>query len=390
MRVLCIKDTYFLSVAAYADTERSGKMDKKAQRFVVRGLAVLIVALLGYAFIRFGLPAVLPFITAFVISAVVRPISRLLERKTKTSEKFWSVVLIIAILGALSVSLWFLFVTLGRELKDAMKAVADLLSDPESPLNRSSRRMMDILSSFDTFTKELSFDIGAVISSALSSVTGAVASFVGAIVSGTPNFVFFVVVTVISLFYFTNDSKRVKGEIYRILPQKAADGLFRALTLGLRALFRFLKAYLSLFGINFAALSLGLFLVGVKYPILAALLCALVDILPVFGVGTVLVPWAVILFVTGETGKGVGMLILFGLLYILRQILEPKLVGGAAGVHPVLALLAVYLGFRLGGVGGMICAPILLNGLSVFWEEKRKKDFSEVDKGEERSYNYKE
>ena len=96
--------------------------------------------------------------------------------------------------------------------------------------------------------------------------------------------------------------------------------------------------------------------------------------------GTVLVPWAVILFLMGKTGKAIGLLVLFFVIYALRQILEPRLVGSAAGVHPSLALFSVYLGFRLFGVGGMIIAPVLLNAVSVFWEEKKKKTLLKVDK----------
>ena len=87
---------------------------------------------------------------------------------------------------------------------------------------------------------------------------------------------------------------------------------------------------------------------------------AFVDALPLFGCGTVLIPWALWCFFTGEMVRGAGLLILLGVIYIVRQFLEPRVIGKMTGVHPFVALAAVYIGLKLGGIGGMIVAPIVL------------------------------
>ena len=172
------------------------------------------------------------------------------------------------------------------------------------------------------------------------------------------------------------------------MPKRVTEKGREWIGIAIRALKRFFKAYLSLLGITFLALAVGYFIVGVDYPLLAALLTSLVDILPVFGVGTVLLPWSAVMLVSGETGKGIGLAVLFLIIYAMRQVIEPRIVGKNAGVHPLLVLLFVFLGLQLFGVVGMIAAPVLLNGAAVFWEEKKKNSPAEVDKEEGSGYNY--
>jgi len=109
-----------------------------------------------------------------------------------------------------------------------------------------------------------------------------------------------------------------------------------------------------------ALLLAGFLLLNVERAVLAALLTSLVDLLPVLGVGTVLVPWSVLAFLSGDVFRGVGLLVLFGIMVVVRQFLEPRIVGGSLGIHPLLTLLAVFAGFRLFGFAGMLGAPILL------------------------------
>ena len=351
-------------------------MDEKMKSFVVRSLAILLFLLFSYYLVRYGLPVVLPFAVAYGVSCLIRPMSSFFEKKTGIGRKVWSVVLIILTVTVISASLWYLSSALVRELKEFMTVVKDSLADEKSPVRRISDKLMGLVREVD-IGEDVTFDLKSMMTAAFSKLTSALADGVGKIVSKAPSFVFFVVVLILSLFYFSADMERIEKAAEVFFSKKAVESFHRWKELGLRALGRFLRAYLSLLGITFAVLTVGFFLIGIDYPVLAALLCALVDILPVLGVGTVLVPWAVILFVMGDSAKGVSMLILFGVMYALRQILEPKIVGEAAGVHPVVALFAVFLGFRLFGVGGMILAPVLLNGARVFWEEKKKKSSTE-------------
>ena len=121
-------------------------------------------------------------------------------------------------------------------------------------------------------------------------------------------------------------------------------------------------------GVTFLILNVGLMLLRVQYPVLDALLITIVDALPVFGTGTILIPWAIVMFLRGETKKGIGLVILYGTAALSRQALEPRLVGRQVGLNPVLTLLALYAGYRLLGVAGMIVFPISAMLLKQIWD----------------------
>ena len=117
--------------------------------------------------------------------------------------------------------------------------------------------------------------------------------------------------------------------------------------------------------ITVLTLLVGFFIVGVEYAGLLALLIGALDVLPVIGVGTVLVPWSIVAFITSDISLGVGLAVIFLTNAIVRQLLEPKIVGKSLGIHPVLTLVLIYAGYSFFGVWGMIALPpigsVLLN-----------------------------
>jgi sporulation integral membrane protein YtvI len=121
----------------------------------------------------------------------------------------------------------------------------------------------------------------------------------------------------------------------------------------------YLKAYLLLFLLTFSELFLGFSILRVEYALLLALLVSLVDLLPVLGVGIVLVPWSIVMLLQRDYRLGAGLLILYGTVLLVRQIMEPRLVGKSLGLHPLITLFASYAGWRLFGVLGMLLGPVL-------------------------------
>ena len=123
--------------------------------------------------------------------------------------------------------------------------------------------------------------------------------------------------------------------------------------------------------LTFVQLLIGFMVLDIRFPFLFALLVAAVDFLPVLGTGTVLIPWGIVLAVAGSPFKGVGLLILWVITLIVRQIAEPKIMGKSLGIHPLFSLLATYFGLKLFGIGGMLLFPIMLSVASGILEEKR-------------------
>lgn len=169
----------------------------------------------------------------------------------------------------------------------------------------------------------------------------------------------FLVVLFLSCYYFSADDGRLWAGCTSLLPARLRQKLP-----GLRgSMSRFckgyLRAYLILGLITFGEMFLGLSILGVPYTFLLALVIAVVDFLPVFGTGTVLIPWAVVALVTHDMRQGLGLLILYGVSVIVRQIAEPRLIGKSLGLHPMLSLTVMYAGLCLFGLPGMLISPLV-------------------------------
>ena len=183
-----------------------------------------------------------------------------------------------------------------------------------------------------------------------------------------PDAVLFAVTAILSSFMLSGELPAIRGWLRRTVRPAWLEKLQ---TLGghvRTTLGGWLRAQLKLMGITFLILNAGLLLLRVRYPVLAALVITVVDALPVFGTGTILIPWALALFLQGETKTGIGLVILYGAAALSRQALEPRLVGKQVGLNPVLTLLALYTGYRLLGVGGMIVFPIAAMLFKQLWD----------------------
>ena len=125
-----------------------------------------------------------------------------------------------------------------------------------------------------------------------------------------------------------------------------------------------------MFLLTFAELSLGFFLLRIGYPFLLALLTALLDILPILGVGIILLPFALFSLVTGHVGRGVGLLVLYAAITVIRQIAESHLVGKSLGLHPILMLVSFYVGLGLFGVAGFLLGPAIAMLAKALFEQR--------------------
>lgn len=150
------------------------------------------------------------------------------------------------------------------------------------------------------------------------------------------------------------------GRIYaRHVPKPVHQKLSAALGHMLRALGAWLRAQGKLMGVTFLILTAGFLILRIEYALLFSLLVTLIDALPVFGTGTVLIPWSMMQFLQGNARCGVGFLLLYAVAALTRQALEPRLLGGQLGLPPIVTLAALYAGWRVMGVAGMIVFPVL-------------------------------
>ncbi len=317
-------------------------------------------AVLFYLIFKYAIDVLLPFALSYTVSLVITPLAYKTAEKTKIPRKFCAAIYVTLAIGLLAAFASFAISRLVREARElvssgesAFLGVASLFESLKRPFEFVLNKLGGVeIGGIEKIVTSLEAKIFEVASSF-------VADTLSSIVSKTPSIFIGVAVTVVSTYYFCMDGRAIREGIKKALPQKYRDSITRTVSLGVLAMKKYAKAYLLLMLITFVEVFVGLSVLKVKYSFLLALIISAVDILPVLGVGSVLIPWAVALFFMGETSLCLGLLILYGIVTIVRQIIEPHVVGSTIGLHPIAALFSTYAGLRLFGIFGMIVGPAI-------------------------------
>lgn len=331
-----------------------------------------VLVLLGAFFLigRYMIAVVMPFLIALLIATPVHHAANAIAARTNLPRKL-AVVILLLLFFLLSTLL--LVLGINRLTQELVRLVDRLASG-----NELERLMGDIarvgdgipfLSSNDRLREGLDGMLSSLLREAASTAVSAVTSFATGLLRAMPSIMLFVVVTVISSFYFALDLEAVQKAVLSTLPPQAARRVPHIKTRIRRFVARYMRVYLLLMMITFFELLTGFSLLRVEYSFLLALAVSVVDILPVLGVGTVLLPWAVTEFLTRDFRMGLGLLALWAVITVVRQVTEPRIVGETIGLHPLLTLVGMYVGFRLFGIVGMLLAPALIIAVRTAWRE---------------------
>ncbi len=352
------------------------------KRFLVLLCYIIIGGLLFFLALRYLFSAFLPFLTAFCIAWLLRRPTVYLARKTHISRK-----LIASLLAIISVSsllfgfgygIWKLVLEIGNfamavisgenPLLSDLQNLLGMLGDMASKLPLAQHEHAEALRNTLTQTvldtaKNIAVELGTKIP-----------EFAAKLASAIPQVLIFGIVTIFSAVYFCADYDRFVSFFNQNIHGKSEKIIRKIGYAAKKTLLKVLKSYAVLFLFTFAQLLLGFVILKEPYAFLLALLTALIDSLPIFGTGTVLIPMALYRFLTGDLRTAVGFAVLYGIVTVVRQISEPKILGEGFGVHPLLMLIAMYTGFRLFGVFGMLFFPLAAvffkNIFSSFREEK--------------------
>lgn len=341
-----------------------------------------IFGVLGVLFLKYLFVYLIPFLVAWGIAYVIYPLAVELSAKIKISRKICSFIMVVILL-TLILSLLFL---VGNRLLYEIQNLVNYLTQNSEGIATHFKRAFDFINSIgekipflknlqdtgliENLNENISKFISGIWQSIVDELGSAVPNLAAGIVTTLPNILFVSLITVIACFYFALDIDVLHIKLKQILPGKAVDYIRmikRRIALGFK---KYLKAYLLIFGLTFAELFAGFLILSIDYSFVLAILIAFIDFLPVFGTGAILVPWGIILLLMKNYFTGIGILILFAIITIVRQIVEPKIVGKNLGVHPLLTLVTIYLGYKLFGIFGMIFLPIAV--MLVFFKEEQQ------------------
>ncbi len=337
-------------------------------------LAVYLGATLSvWLIFKFALPALTPIAIALLVSSAVRPVARLISRKSHTPVKFCGGVLVFLLVFAAVYASVILSIKLFGEASEFLASAVRTLESEDNVIRRVADYFKSLWDKVPLISGKGNAKIPDEIYSLLldgvkaaaTKVSEGAASLAAGFLGSLPDLLFSLVVSVIAMLYLTVDIDGVKDGILSLFPVASSKKVIKFGRIFGGAVSGYIKAYFILGLLTFAGLFLGFVLLRVKYSFFLALVISIIDILPVLGAGTVLIPWAAFLFIMGDVSKGVGLLVLCGIMYAVRQFIEPRLIGRFMGLHPLITLTSAYVGYRLFGLAGMLTAPLALYVLRI-------------------------
>ena len=333
--------------------------DKEWQLTAAKLFSVGAVCLCGYFAIKYILPVVLPLIGALLASWCVWRLSEKVHKTTGIPKGFCSFMIVTLALVGLGTVTVFAFRQLFFE---ATRLLSGLSQWGSSGLPEGLRRLEEIPAVYPVvkYSEALAEHVAPLISRGLGALVSYLGTALGNIIKATPNAFLSGVVTVLFIYYASMDFGKISGALGALVPKSIRPRTAKLRKRTVKAVIGYLRAYAIIFGITFFEILMGLLILCPQYCFIGALCIALVDILPVLGAGLVLIPWGILCLLTGNVFRGIGLLVLYLTVTVIRQIIEPKILGGSLGIHPLLTLTGVFLGYRLFGVAGMLLAPIII------------------------------
>ncbi|MCL2212893.1 MAG: sporulation integral membrane protein YtvI [Oscillospiraceae bacterium] len=347
--------------------------EENYKKIIVCCLYAIILAVAAFVTFRFLLPLALPFLLAWMFASMLAPLIRKLQKKTRLPAAFWSIVILLVAVAVLGLAVFLIY----RLVADQISNLAENYMNEPDRLHNMWGELVASLSERFPIVQQISENriISSLVSDGILDFASRVASDIPTTITRflgrMPAVLVFVGVFIISNFYFNINYFTINDWIYSKFSREKGEKISNGRKTFAGAVRKYLRAVVIMFSITYAQLLIGFLIFGINSPIVLAFIISIIDMLPVFGVGTVLVPWIIILFVLGNYYIAVGLTILFVVITVVRQVLEPKIMGRNMGVHPLFALAAIYSGFKLMGVAGIILGPLTAFVISAFVREYR-------------------
>ena len=328
-----------------------------------RILYIVLYAVLGigtlYIFFKYILNLILPFLIAWCVALVIRPMAQILHKRTGINQKLLSALLVLLVLLFLGVFIFLLLDKLIYESRGLIEYISKNIGGWIDALVKSVGKWSEKIPFLQTFSdrEQMQSVLLDITKNFMSKFTQNVPDMLRHVISVLPNTLFVSLVLIMASYYFCADYEIMLSHVKSIIPPKTFSRISEMKSKLKFAGKNVLKGYLLTMVLTFFQLYIGFLIIKTEYAFSLALVTAAVDILPVIGVGTVLVPWAIVKLMLGSYYQGFGILIIFAVVSIVREILEPKIIGKSIGLHPLMTLFSMYMGLRLCGFIGLISFP---------------------------------
>lgn len=372
---------------------------EKRKRAIINVIYFAMIAVIGFLVVRYALSVCLPFAIAFVFAAILQKPKNFLVKKAHFKNGAAAGVCVFLALLIVAALISLVGVRIFDEIRDFISYISAQLKNIDEVVNNIETWLMNLISSLPEFlsktlkesTSELFSSIREYLAGESKNLSSSITSSIGekfefswitgplsGVISTAkqlPTVLLSVLISIIACCFMTSEFSEIKEFIVCQFPEHRRKDLSRAKHILRTSLGKMGKAYLLIMLVTFIEVSIGLTVLKLlkvfssSYIMLIAAGTAVVDILPVLGTGTVLIPWAAYSLITGNLGMGIGLLVLYAVITVVRQIVEPKLVAGQLGLSPIVTIAALYFGLKVFGVLGMFVTPLLVIMLKLLNDE---------------------
>lgn len=303
----------------------------------------------------------LPFLLAFVAATLLAPLVQKFAKRVG-GWNFWSMLFVVLMLLAVTGVLVYAGYYLVSHVADLIRSWTSIREGITDMLNQVSQFLSNNVHFTSTDTEQ--YILGH-LQDGLSWLTGKISTWAPTVVVGVSNLASGIVSFLISLLFFivaayfmTADYPGLRKRLIAWVPDIIRPHMRHVKEAAGSAMFGYLRAQLILSGVVLVIVFVALLIFRQPYSLLIAIATGIIDIMPFFGSGAILVPWGVVCLLVGNLKKAIFLLILAFALFLFRKLAEPKVVGNQTGLSPLLSLISIYVGMKLGGVAGMILCPI--------------------------------
>ena len=302
----------------------------------------------------------MPFVVGFILSLIANPLVRFLEKKIKIKRKYGTMLIIVFVIGLVVLLCYGTVMALAVGFKGFMNYLPTMTANAEAEIMAAIDRIEEVFRKVPVFEN---FNVDKVqnsITEALGSLVvgedGVTVTAISGFAKSLPNMLVSGVVEFLATYFFIADRDKLTEMVSSRLANSFQERTMQMYGHILKVVGGYFKAQFKIMGVIYIVITIGLMLLKVNYAWLIGFGIAFLDMLPVFGTGTVLGPWAIVKFFSGNYLTALGMVILYLVSLLTHQLIQPKLIGESVGMNPFATMFFMYVGYQFSGVFGMIIA----------------------------------
>lgn len=320
--------------------------------FIAVCLSVMLFIFLGIYF--------WPFLIGILIAVTLEKLINYLITKFKISRKVIGTILVIIIFAILSALLILVVTSLIKEAISLSSNIPEIYEESKIEYNAIYKTITEFMNRTPNTISNSIYNLGLELLSKVTTFTTGIVNKVIDFIIFIPKIIIYIIITFLATLFLVTDRRTITRYITDLFPNTLIKKISDVVSKSFKSLGSYLRAQCIIICITFVELLIAFLLLKQSYPLTLALVVAIVDTLPILGTGTVLIPWAIISAITGNIGLGIGLLLSYLVITVIRQLIEPKIVSSNIGIHPFITLLAMYIGFKIFGLFGLIVGPVVM------------------------------